>query len=187
MDRLVARGADDDPVGPHEVFDGRTFLEEFRVGDNAERDVDLALAEFCGHGGMDCIAGTDRNGALVDDDLVIGHHPTDVACGGEDVLQVGGAVFVGRCPDGDELNRAVVYRLLDISGEAKPASGDVAAHDLLQSRFVDRYAARLEDADLRGIEVEAEDVVTNFGKAGATDEADVTGSDDGNFQGASLM
>jgi hypothetical protein len=30
-------GTDDDAVWFHEVFDGRAFLEEFRVGDDAER------------------------------------------------------------------------------------------------------------------------------------------------------
>jgi hypothetical protein len=35
VDGLVVLGTDDDAVGAHEVFDGRAFLEEFRVGNDA--------------------------------------------------------------------------------------------------------------------------------------------------------
>ncbi len=71
--------------------------------------------------------------------------------------------------------------LFDVGGEVQAAGGDVAADHFLQARFVDRNAAFFEDADLFRIDVQAEDVVAHFGQTGATDQTDITGTDNGNF------
>ena len=116
------------------------------IGDDAAGDVNAALRQFCGDCGIDGVAGADGYGALVDDDLVVGHHRAHAACGGEDVLQAGGAVFVRRRADGDEQDRAVLYRALDVGREMQPPGGDASPDHVLRAGFVDRDAIRFEDA-----------------------------------------
>ena len=181
VDGLVVLGADDDAVGAHEVVDGGAFLEEFGVGNDAVGDVDRTLREFVGDGSLDLGCGADGDRALVDDDLVVGHPAADAARGGKHVLEVGGAVFVGRGADGDELDGAVLHGFLDIGGEVQAAGGNVAADHVLQAGFEDRDAACFEDADLLGIDIETEDIIAHLGQTGAADQTDVTGADDGDF------
>jgi hypothetical protein len=73
----------------------------------------------------------------------------------------------------------------DVGGEPETAGGDVGAHDVEQPRLVDRHAAGFENADLLGIEVEAEHVVADIGEAGAGNQADVAGADHGDFHAGS--
>jgi hypothetical protein len=61
---------------------------------------------------------------------------------------------------------------------SRPAA-TLRAHDLRQARLVDRDAAVVEHADLLRVHVQADDVVAHFGQAGAGDQADVTGADNG--------
>ena len=98
VDGLVVLGADDDAVGPHEVLDRRTFLQEFRVGDDAVGIAAPRLANSVGNGRLDLVGGAHRHRALVHDHLVVGHQAPDVAGCREDVLEVGRAVFVGGVP-----------------------------------------------------------------------------------------
>ena len=66
---------------------------------------------------------------------------------------------------------------------AQPAGLAVAPHDRLQARLEDRDLARVELLDLVLVEVEAEHVVARVGEAGAGDQADVAGADDGDVHG----
>ena len=183
VDGLLVLGADNDAVGAHEVVDGSAFFQELGIGNDAVGDVDRALRQFVGNGGLDLGGGADRHRALVDDDLVIGHPAADVAGGGEHVLEVGRAVFVGRGADGDELDGAVPDGLFDVRGEMQATGGDITADHVLQTRFVDRDAAFFEDTDFLGIDVQTEDVVADFRQTGATDQTDVAGTDNGYFHG----
>jgi hypothetical protein len=73
--------------------------------------------------GGDLVAGADRYGRFVDDDLVIGHVLGDRFGDGEHVLQVGRAVLVGRGADGDELDLAEIDAGLGVGRELSlPAS-----------------------------------------------------------------
>ena len=60
---------------------------------------------------------------------------------------------------------------------------DISVNDFLQSGFVDRHLARLEGLYFSRIVIHADDVMADVGKAGAGDEADITGADDGNIHG----
>ena len=53
-----------------------------------------------------------------------------------------------------------------------------------QARLVDRDLALLQALDLRLVDVDADDVVAALGEAGAGDQADVSGADDGDFHGS---
>ena len=144
-------------------------------------DIDRALGEFVGNGGVDLAGSTDRHCALVDDYLVVGHQAADITRGGKHVLKVGGAVLVGRRTDGDELDGAMVNGLVDVGREVQATGGHIAPDHFLQPRFVDGYAASFKDADLFRIDIKAENVIAHFGQTGATDQSNVTGADDGDF------
>ena len=183
VDGLVVIGTDNDAVRTHEVFDGSAFREEFRVGNDAVRDVDRALVQFVGNGGLDLGGGADRHRTFVYDDLIVGHQASNVAGGGEHVLEVGRTIFVRRSADSDELDGAVVDCLLDIGREVKPAGGDIAADHLEQPGLMDRDVAAHEDTDLFGIHIDADNVIANLGQTGATDQTDITGSNNGDLHG----
>ncbi len=127
------------------------------------------------------LRGADRHGRLVDDHLEARHVAADVACGFEHILQVGRAVLVRRRADGDELDLAVRDARLDIGREAQAPCRAVARDDVQQPRFVNRHPAVVQDVDLALIDVETEDVVTDLREAGARDETDIAGADDGDF------
>jgi hypothetical protein len=97
------------------------------------------------------------------------------------MLQIGRAVLVRWRPDGDELQRAVRDRRLDVGRELKAASGNIALNDLEEPGLVNRQATGLKHPDLFSIQVQTQDVVAHFGKAGTGDETDVARSDDRHF------
>ncbi len=154
--------ADDDAIRTVEVVDGRTFLEELGIGDDAERSLHSAFVQFFLHGLLDLVSGADRHGGFVHDDFVFGHVLGDGACSGSDILQVGGAVFVGRCTDGDHLHQTVRHAGGDIGGETQAARFDVALDDFIQTRFVDGHAAALQQGDLLRIDIQAQHVVAQI-------------------------
>ena len=165
---LVRVHADDDTIGLHEVLDRRPFLQEFRVGADVERRARVARdfrANFFGR--------PHRHRALGDDDLGLVHVLADRARHLENVLQVGGAVLVGRRPDGDEHDLRALDGLRNVGREGEPAFALVADHHRLEARLVDRNFVLLERPDLRRIDVRANHVVAGLGEARAHDEADV--------------
>ena len=75
----------------------------------------------------------------------------------------------------------------DVGGEAQAPGGHVVRDDAVQPGLVDRDAAAFEHGDLRGIDVEAHDVVAHLGQAGAGNQADVAGADHGDLHADVLM
>ena len=183
--RAVA--ADDDAVRAHEIFDGRAFLEKFRVRRHRERGGHAARVQFTLDGGAHFFGRADGHGGLVDDDLEVRHVLADAARGRQHVLQVGRAVFIGRRADGDELHHAVRGGCLDVSGKGHAAGGAVARHDFFQARFMDGNAAAVEQGDLLCVQVEAKNVVAQFRQAGARHEAHIAGADNGDFHGCAVF
>src|SRR5215510_10648804 len=57
----------------------------------------------------------------------------------------------------------------------------IAADDFLQPWLIDRHPAGTKRPDLCTVFVDADDVVAAFGKTGAGDKADVTGSNNRDF------
>jgi hypothetical protein len=82
-----------------------------------------------------------------------------------------------RCRDGRR----------EIGREGEPALRDVAAHQILEARLVDRRAPGLEGLDLRGVLVDAADLVAEIGEAGPGDEADIAGADHRDAHGGSIF
>ncbi len=182
---FVGVDADDDAVRPHEVLDRRPFLEELGIRHDREAMRDAACETARGQRLVDhaahALRGADRHRRLVDDHLVARHVAADVARRFEHVLQIGGAVLVGRRADRDELDLAVRDARFHIGGKRDAPGRAGARDDFLQARLVDRNPAVVQDLDLAGIDVEAKHVVPDFREARAGDETDVAGADDGDF------
>ena len=176
-DRPLVVGADDHPVRPHEILDRRAFLQELGVRCNREPKLNAAPRKLGGNRLPHTIRGAYRHCRLVDDNLGLDHAATDVACGRDDVLHIGGPIFVGRRADRDELQGSMGDRRVDIGGESQPATGDVAPDHLLQTWLVYRNSAALEGLDLAGIDVQTHHVVADLGEAGSGDETDIAGPD----------
>ena len=181
LGRARVVGADDDAVGLHEVLDRRAFLQELGVRDHVELDLGAALAERLLDALADLVGGADRHGGLVDDDPVLGHVPADRLGDREHVREVRRAVLLGRGADGDELEQAVRDALLRAGREPEPALVEVALHDDVEARLVDRDLALLQALDLARVDVHAEDVVAGLGEARAGDQADIARTKDCNF------
>ena len=166
-DRALVVGADDDAVGPHEILDRRALLQELR--DSTRRRTAWPTprdSELFRDGLAHAVGGAHRHRRLVDDDLVLGHPPADMARRGEHVLHVRRAVLAGRRAHRDELERAVRDRGVLIGREAQAARGDVALDHRLEPGLVDGHAAAGQDLDLQRVDVEAEHVVADLGQAG---------------------
>ena len=129
----------------------------------------------------DLLGAADRHGALVH------HHAARVMCrpislgGGEHVLEVRLAVLAGRRAHRDERDLRVPHRVGVRGREGEPPLLHVAADELLEPGLVDRDPARAQHRDLARVDVEAGDRVAGLREAGAGDEADVTGADDGDL------
>ena len=141
-----------------------------------ERRLGLAR-DLCAH----LLRRADGDRALCDDELGRVHVLADRRRDGEDMLQIGRAVFVGRRPDGDEHHLGALDRVSHVGRECQPALALVAHHDRLETRLVDRELVGLEVTDLAGIDVGANDVVPRLGETGPYDQTDIAGADDGDL------
>ena len=87
--------------------------------------------------------GPDRDGALVDDDLVAVHRLAMSRATAEHVLQIGRAVLAGRRADRDEDDlRVSGRRPIERGGERQPFFRAVAPDHLLEAGLVDRESCR---------------------------------------------
>src|SRR6266567_3482768 len=66
----IRTNSDYDAIGPHQVFDGRAFPEEFRIAYHIEIDTRFTITL---DGVSNLGTGFHRNGTLVDDDLIASH------------------------------------------------------------------------------------------------------------------
>jgi len=173
----VGLGADDDPVGAHKVADGAAFPEKFGVGDDVKGD-------FLGLVGRDDLpdagAGADGDGGFVDDDFVVVDEGRDLPGHCFHMLQVGGAVLLGRCADGDKNHLGAVEFFGDVGGKAEPPSLDVTLDDVIQARFIDGYPAVFEGVDFVMVFIDANDGMAKVGKARGGNKADIACADNGN-------
>ena len=58
---------------------------------------------------------------------------------------------------------------------------EVALHQHVETRLVDRDVARLQARHLAGVDVDADDMIAGLGKASARHQADITRTEDCNF------
>ena len=94
---------------------------------------------------------------------------------GVDGGQVRVARVGGRRADGDEQQPRVLQRVRQIGGEVQPVA--MLLDELGQPRLPDRHHALLEALDLGRVDVDAVDVVAEFGEPRRGDQADVSRAD----------
>ena len=111
-------GADDDPVGAHEIGDRIAFAQEFRVGGDLEPEVAAELPEHR----LDLAAGADRHRGLGDDHRVVGQRARDLLDRLEDIREVRMPVAAPRRrADGDEDGLGALERGGEIGAEGEPS------------------------------------------------------------------
>ncbi len=128
----------------------------------------------------DPLVGVDGDGALFDDDLVAGEGAGDLAGDGFDVGEIGVAGLALRGADGDEDGVALAGGLGEIGHEADFGVA-IALQEFGEVVLVDEGVAGLKRGDFALVIVDADDVVTHLSEADGGDEADISRSDDGNF------
>ena len=179
--RARAAGADHDPVRPHEIVDCRAFAQELRVGRHIEVRVGIGLAD----NRLDLPPGAHRHRRLGDDDGVSADRPGDFAGSGMDVAQIGVAVAAARRrADGDKHRVRTGHCLFQAGRETQAARLDIAGDQVFEAGFVYRQPAVAQHFDSGGILVDADDIRAELGKPGGGHEADITGSDHGDFHSA---
>src|SRR5690625_1023959 len=72
----------------------------------------------------------------------------------------------------------MLYSLIGIGGKTQPPSFMVSAHHGLQARFENRDLALVQASYLVFIHVDTDDVIANFGKTRAGDQANIAGPKD---------
>ena len=92
----------------------------------------------------------------------------------EHIMQVGGAIFVGRRADGGEHGLdARVESFGEGSSEFKASGPAVTVHHGLQARLVDGNPALVEAANLGLVDVDADDLYAHVRKTGARNQAHI--------------
>ncbi len=150
---FVSSADHDDAVRSHKVLDGGPLLEEFRIRDHGEGQLDAALAQFGRDRPAHFFGGADRHGGFVHHDPVLGHVPADAARRRKHMLQVRRAVFPGGRAHRDALHGSKLHRALDVRRELQPPRGAVALDDLGEARLEDREPTFFQRADLRLVEI----------------------------------
>ena len=170
----VGLGADDHPVGPHEIADRAAFAQEFRV----RRDVEIELRTGVADDPLDRAPGADRHGALGHHDRVALEGGRDVAGGGVDVAEVGMAVAAARRrADRDEHRFRTADGVLQIVAEAEPSGGDAVPHQRFEAGLVDRHPVFAERAEPARVLFDQRDLDPEIREAGARHEAHVAAAD----------
>ncbi len=134
-ERAIAIRSNNDSVRIHEVGDGASFPEKFRIADDVKIDAGLVVSSdrF-----RDLFAGLNRHGALVDDDSIFLENLGDLARNSFDVGEVHAAVGLRRRGNRDENNLGMLNAIFDAVRKAQPARGNVAMNDFLQAGLVNR-------------------------------------------------
>ena len=176
-------GADDDAIGLHEVADRGAFLEEFRVRHHVELDLRAARLESAVDLRAHLVGSADRHRRLRDHDAVLADIAADRLGDAQHVLEIGGAVFVGRRADRDELEQAVLDAFRRVGREVEAPGGEIALEQIVQPRLVDRRLAALEHLHFALVDIHAQHVVADLGEARTRDQADVAGTEDGKTHG----
>ena len=175
---LAQRGvgqAHHDAVGPHEVFNGRAFFQEFGVGHHHKRHVALAAfiqlgLDFCRH----ALCSAHGHGRFVHHHLEAVHVLANLPGHGQHVLQIGRAVFRGRCAHCNEHHLGIGQRLRHGGGEAQPPGLLVALHQIVQTRLMDGHTTGLQQQHAGGVVIDPHHPVARLGQTRCRDQPHIT-------------
>jgi hypothetical protein len=171
FDRLLVGDAVHEAVGCDGVLHREALAEE--LGVPREPCVRGGLGEARG----EACRGADRHGALADDEGALGEVRREPVERGVDVPHVGG-VGTGRLrgAHGDEVDFGT-RGIRQVGAEPQPARCGRRPQDLGKAGLEERRAPRGELGDLAFVDVDADDVVTEFRHRGGVHGAEVAASD----------
>src|SRR5207237_1328385 len=122
----------------------------------------------------DFLAGFYGHRAFVDDDAIVGKYRSDFARDLFDETEVDASVWLLRSRHGDKDDLRIIDAFLDAAAKTEAMGGDIAVNDFFEARFINGDFAGLQRLDFFWIIIDADDVVTDIGKTGASNKADVT-------------
>ena len=180
----VAIDTDDDSVGAHEVLDSVALLEELGVRSDVEGNGHTTLTLCRLDRLTDLEVGAYGHGALGDDETIVRHRLTDSTSYGEDVAQVGRAIFVWGRADSTEDNLDMGQDFGDRGREVQASSLHSTAHEGVQTRLIDGYLPITQALDLRLIDIYTVDFYTEVSEASCADQSDIAYPYDSNGHNA---
>ena len=166
----------DHAVWLEEIIHGVAFPQKFRVGYHIEFYAGVRCNCCC-----DFFGSAHGHGALVYNNLVLGHHPAQLICHTQDITQVGAAIFIGRRGQGQENDLSGLNGLRQICGKGEPAGFDVPFEQHIQVRLVNGNLSIAHALHFGRIDVDANDIVSSFGETSTGYKADITRSDYSNL------
>ncbi|MNB98174.1 hypothetical protein D3C75_454190 [compost metagenome] len=186
LTHFFAFTADDDTVGASAVGHGRTFFQEFRIGDDIELqyapDADQAFVDVCTQG----IAGADRDGGFLHQDRRLLAMTGHGVAHRHHVAQVRRAVVPGRGANGDEQHLSVLDGEFFVAGELQSPGVKAFAYQAGQPGFEYTHVALLEQFDFIFVNVHADHVVADFRQYRCLHQADISATKYTDFHGSLL-
>jgi hypothetical protein len=173
LGRPARPDADHDAVGLQEVLDRRTLLEKLGVRgkiDLVRRDASQLLGEE--------VVRAHGDGALYDQERGAGERLDRRARAPRDGRDVSGAVRAGGRPHADEDDLGARAAFGVVRREADPPALACALKQFEDLRLVDGDLAGIQGLDLRGVGVDARDVMARVGETRRRNEAHVAGPHD---------
>src|SRR5882757_8702594 len=172
----VGGSADHYPVGLHKIIYSYSFAKEFGIGN----DIEFPFVIFC-NGGMHFFGGTYRDGALINNDLIVFQDLSQAIRYPQYVFEVGGAVFSGRGREGQEYDLGVFDALFEIGSEPEAFFLQVAEEELFQARLINGDLPVGELLHFTGIYIHAYYIISSLGKTSAGDQTYITRTYYSNF------
>ena len=170
----------DHAVGTHEIFDGISLFQKFRIGSHVERDFDSARRQFPFDRFPDLRGGAYRYRAFGDQQRILRNARPERFRDVEHMAQIRPPVFVRRRADRDEDDVDAVDDRAQIGSERQASRPHVFLDQRVQFRFVDRNLSVLQAFDLLRIRIYAGDFDSHFREAGARYQSDVPAADNRN-------
>ena len=157
--------------GCRKSLHGRALTEE--LGIRHHPDVGARQDPF------DHPSGADGHGRLVDDDALVGQVRPDLASSVLDVAEIGAAVVALRRRHAQEHHVGIGHGVGRAEHERQTTAPDALLDQPFEAVLDDGHLTPLQQLDLGGVDVGADDVVAQVSETSAGRQSDVPGADDG--------
>ena len=167
----IVFAADDDTVWSFEVPDRSALAQKFWVG----CDADVQVRALLTHDALNFVAGPNRHRGFRDHNNVTGKFAGNLACGRENVAEVGMSIALPRRRADRDQNQLCVFNRVDCRRrKTQPIHGDIRTNKFIETGFKNRHDAGFQARYAIGVDVDAGDDVAEIRKASSGNEADVT-------------
>ena len=166
-------------------MNSETLAEELRVPGDLDRHA--VTRQSPGAGGQ-AGGGAHRDGGLADDHRRSRQPRDEVVDHRVDVAKVRPVLaLLLWCSHAQEVDVGEVGGQVVVGGELQPTGSEVVAQDLRQTGFVERDVAAGEFGDLAGVDVDADDLMTQLCHPGGVCCAEVAGTEHGASHALSVI